>query len=85
MESKGTSITEIRCSRYSWASCCRFVENSGWPRPISVLNIWGLTPEGTDGASLPSPATCAGGLEYSPDKSPLPSFALKHRIKYKIY
>lgn len=28
----------------SCASCCLLVENSGWPRPITDLNIWGAMP-----------------------------------------
>lgn len=41
-----TSMTLIMWRRNSWASCCRFVENSGWPRPINDLNIWGRIPLG---------------------------------------
>lgn len=34
----------MKCNKNSWASCCRLVENSGWPRPTSALNICGAMP-----------------------------------------
>lgn len=34
----------MKCNKNSWASCCRLVENSGWPRPTRALNICGAIP-----------------------------------------
>lgn len=39
-----TSTMFMKCNKNSWASCCRLVENSGWPRPTSALNIRGAIP-----------------------------------------
>lgn len=39
-----TSTMFMKCNKNSWASCCRLVENSGWPRPTSALNILGAMP-----------------------------------------
>ena len=39
-----TSTMFMKCNKNSWASCCRLVENSGWPRPTSALNIRGAMP-----------------------------------------
>ena len=38
------STVESKCIKNSCASCCLLVENSGWPRPITVLNICGAIP-----------------------------------------
>lgn len=51
------------------------MENSGWPRPTSVLNIDGHIPGGS--ASTGEPA--GGGTEYLPERRPKPSFALQIR------
>jgi hypothetical protein len=37
------AIASTRCIRYSNASCCLPVENSGWPLPRRALNIRGAT------------------------------------------
>lgn len=39
-----TSTMFMKCNKNSWASCCRLVENSGWPRPTRALNICGAMP-----------------------------------------
>lgn len=39
-----TSTMFMKCNKNSCASCCRLVENSGWPRPTSALNIRGAMP-----------------------------------------
>lgn len=39
-----TSTILMKCNKNSWASCCRLVENSGWPRPISALNMRAAMP-----------------------------------------
>lgn len=39
-----TSTMLMKCRKNSWASCCRLVENSGWPLPTRDLNIRGAMP-----------------------------------------
>ena len=43
-QTSARSIVETKCMKNSCASCCLLVENSGWPRPITDLNIWGAMP-----------------------------------------
>ena len=43
-QTSALSIVETKCMKNSCASCCLLVENSGWPRPITDLNIWGAIP-----------------------------------------
>lgn len=43
-ESDFTSTMFMKCNKNSCASCCLLVENSGWPRPTSALNILGAMP-----------------------------------------
>eukprot|EP00962_Isochrysis_galbana_P060471 scaffold34947_cov101-Isochrysis_galbana.AAC.4 len=52
------AVASTRCIKYSNASCCRPVENSGWPRPSSALSILGATAAsagGSEAGSAPSP------------------------------
>lgn len=56
------SSVERKCRKNSCASCCLLLENSGWPRPITDLNIRGAMPS-CSWKTLKA-FSCSGGFHY---------------------
>lgn len=69
-----TFIMFMMWRKNSCASCCRFEENPGCPRPTNVLNIRGGIPC-RDSCSL----FVSDGSEYLPESKPIPSLALQYQ------